>query len=372
VTGEAAADTSPDASREVRRERHLPTHVFNIAVLVVGTGALAWMLHQLGWTNVRRVMAGVGWWFAAILALDIAALACEAAAIHQFMRPEQRMVAYWRVLAAQVSGRAINILTPGGALGEATKVTLLVAHAPRGRVVSSIVLLNLAALYLSVAILVIGVPITGLLVDLPEPLRLAVWIGLGVIVTLVVALAIVIQRGAIGTVLALARGMHLISPARRQAWTARLVEVDRHVRELQSNRSPGTRAGLALVCAARLCSWSATTLVLVAVGVEIGPTLLVGVFSVGVLIGWISAIVPLGMGVADGSNYALFAVLGAPAAAGVFVTLLGRARSLSLAVIGLVVMVVAHTSSRLEIARRNRLMARLAAEHGPESLARTG
>jgi hypothetical protein len=354
------------------RERHLGSHIFNIAILVVGGAALAWMLHRLGWDNVRRVLAGVGGWFFVILAFDIAALACEAAAIHQFMRPEQRMVKYWRVLAAQASGRAINILTPGGALGEATKVTLLVMHAPRGRVVSSIVMVNLASFYLSVAILIVGVPVTALLVDLPRELELAVWIGLAVVVPLVIGLGVLIQRGALVTVLAAARGLRIISADRRERWSAKLLEVDRHVRELQSKRTPGTRTGLLLVCAARLCNWTATTVTLIAVGVGVDITVLVGVFSVGVLIGWMSAVVPFGLGIADGGNYALYKVLGASGAGGVFVTLLGRARSLSLALLGLFVMLAAHTSSRLVLARRNRLMARLEAEHGPESLTRTG
>ncbi|HTL37517.1 MAG TPA: lysylphosphatidylglycerol synthase domain-containing protein, partial [Kofleriaceae bacterium] len=172
--------------------------------------------------------------------------------------------------------------------------------------------------------------------------------------------------------LAGARGMRILSKERAEKWTARLSELDRHVRELQSNRSPGTRAGMLFVFAARLCSWAATTVVLVSVDVEIGFTLLAGVFSVGVLIGWISSIVPFGMGVADGGNYALFDVLGASGAHGVFVTLLGRARSLSLALLGLLVMVAGHTANRLEIARRARLMARLEAEHGAESPLRSG
>jgi uncharacterized membrane protein YbhN (UPF0104 family) len=355
-----------------RPERHLATHVFNVVVLVIGAGALVWMLHELGWQNVKRVLAGVGGWFAVIVAFDVAALACEAAAIHQFMQPEQRMVAYWRVLAAQASGRAINILTPGGALGEATKITLLVAHAPRARVVTSIVLLNLASFYLSVAILIVGVPITALLVDLPHHLQVVVWIGLGIVVPLVVGVALVIRRGAADTVLGAARQLGVLSAERREKWAVRLRDVDRQLRELQSNRSPGTRSGLLLIVAGRLCGWTATTLVLIAVGVHVGPSLLVGVFSVGVLIGWMSAFIPFGLGVADGGNYALFAVLGAPAASGVFVTLIGRARSLTLAVLGLVVMAAAHTSSRLEISRRNRLIARLAAQHGPESPARSG
>lgn len=359
-------------SVRTKPERHLATHVFNVVVLVVGMGVLMWMLNELGWQNVRRVLAGVGGWFAVAIAFDVAALSCEAAAIHAFMRPEQRMVSYWRVLAAQASGRAINILTPGGALGEAAKITLLVSHAPRGRVVTSIVLLNLGSFYLSVAILIVGVPLTALLVDLPHHLQIVVWVGLGILVPLVIAIAIVIQRGAIDTVLGVAQRVGILSRERRESWAVRLREVDRQLRELQTNRSPGTRTGLLLICAARVCGWSATTVVLIAVGVQIGPALLVGVFSVGVLIGWMSAFIPFGLGVADGGNYALFAVLGAPASAGVFVTLIGRARSLTLAVLGLVVMAAAHTSSRLEIFRRNRLVARLTAEHRPESPAHSG
>src|SRR5689334_1748010 len=80
-----------------KKERHVASHVFNVAVLVVGVAALAWLLNKLGWDNVKRVLGGVGGWFAVIVALDVAALACEAAAIREFMRPEARMVAYWRV-----------------------------------------------------------------------------------------------------------------------------------------------------------------------------------------------------------------------------------------------------------------------------------
>lgn len=356
----------------LKKERHLASHVFNIAVLVVGGAVLAWMLDRLGWHNVKRVLGSVGGWFGVIVALDVAALACEAGAIRAFMRPESRMVKYWRVLAAQASGRAINILTPGGALGEATKVTMLVAHVPRGRVVSSIVLLNLAAFYLSVAILIVGVPITALLVDMPRELKLVVWTGLGVLVPLVIGLGVLIQRGAIGTVLGTLRRVRILSAERAERWAARLADVDRHIRELQSDRTAGTRLGLLLVCAARVCAWSATTVVLYTVGVEVGFTVLVGVFSVGVLVGWVSAVVPFGLGIADASNYALYDVLGAAGAHGVFVTLLGRARSLTLALLGLLVMAAGHTSSRLEVARRNRLMARLEAEHGAESPLRSG
>ena len=354
------------------RERHLASHIFNIAVLAVGGGVLAWMLHRLGFENVRRVLAGVGAWFFLIVALDLLALACDAGAIHQFMRPEARMVAYWRVLCAQASGRAINILTPGGALGEATKITMLVAHVPRGRVVSSIVMFNLASFYLQVAIVIIGVPVTALLVDLPHDLKIIVWTGLGVLLAIVIALIVLIQRGALATLLESGKRVRVLPGERAERLKARILEVDRHIREVQSNPTAGTRIGLALVAAAKLFSWSATTVVLYLVGVHLGFRLLVGVFSVGVLISWISAFIPFGLGIADGSNYALFNVLGAAGMHGVFFTLLGRARTLTMALLGLLVMAGAHTSNRLDLARRNRLMARLEAEHGAESPVRSG
>jgi hypothetical protein len=339
---------------DAKPERHLASHLFNLAVLAGGTIGLAVLLNRLGWTNAKQVLAGVGAWFGAIVALDVVGLCLDAAAIHQFMRPEARMVSYWRVLAAQASGRAINIFVPGGVVGEATKVTMLVSHAPRDRVLSSIVLFNLATFYISVAIVLVGVPITAAIVDLPHTLSVVVWIALAVLVPLVVAIGVVIHRGAIDTAAAALRRMHIISPARLEAWRGQIASLDAHLQELHSDQSPGTRTGLVLLGISRLVAWTATATVLHVVGVELHATLLVGVLSVGVLISWVSAVVPFGLGISDASNYALFDVLGASGAHGLFVTMLGRARSVAIALIGLGVMGIAHASNRVSVARRNR------------------
>jgi uncharacterized membrane protein YbhN (UPF0104 family) len=333
-------------------QRHLVSHIFNIAVMIAGAGALALLMHKLGLANAERAFSDVGSWMFVIVGLDLAGMCCDAGAIHAFMQPEARMVSYWRVLAAQASGRAINALTPGGALGEATKVSLLVGHAPRTRIVSAIVEYNLVTLYLSVAILVVGVPLTAALVDLPHRIAVLAWVGLVVVVVLVVALAVIIRRGAVGTLLGAARRIRLVSPAREAAWAGKLADLDHHLRELHANRSPGTARGVAYLVASRLCAWTATTAMLMAIGVAISPTLLLGLFSVGILIGWISNLVPLGLGIADGGNYALFGVLGASGAHGVLATMLGRVRTLVIAVIGLLIMAAAHTATRLTLARR--------------------
>ena len=236
------------------------------------------------------------------------------------------------MLAAQASGRAINVLTPGGALGEATKVAMLVGHAPRARIVSSIVLYNLATLYLSVVVLALGVPLTAaarrpaarVAADRVDRARRAS--------CRVIALAVLIRRGALGD--RAGRRAQRARCSRRRACRRgprRSSDLDRSSASCTPTVARHARAASRCWSLARLCSWSATTTVLHAVGAPISATLLVGVFSVGILIGWVSSIVPLGVGIADGGNYALFGVLGASGAHGVVVTLLGRARSLTVA-----------------------------------------
>jgi len=359
----AAADAAAAGKHEEPPNRHFWSHLFNVLVLVGGGIALAVMMHQLGWANAREVFEDVGGWFILILGLDLVGMGLDAAAIHAFMQPESRMVSYWKVFAAQASGRAINIFVPGGVVGEATKITMLVSQAPRDRVLSAIVLFNLATFYISVAILIIGVPITTFAVDLPHELAVVIWIGLAILIALVVALAVIIRRGAIDTVMTTLRGLRVISKERATKWKTQLAQLDRHLKDLHSAENPGNRRALVLLLISRVVAWTSTIVVLAAVGLHLRPMLIIGVLSVGVLISWISAVVPLGLGIADGSNYALFGALGSAGADGVFVTLLNRARTLAIALLGLAIMALAHTSNHTTVKRRHREYVRRTAQN---------
>jgi uncharacterized membrane protein YbhN (UPF0104 family) len=351
----------PGTESEPAPERHLVSHLFNVAMLVFGAGALVWMMRELGWDKFREAVDGVGGSFVIIAALDVGAVLLDARALHTFMRPEARMVSYWRVVAAQISGRAVNVVTPLGALGEATKLTMLVTRAPRVRVASAIVLFNLAGLYLSVAVMAIGTPVTLLLVDLPRSLKLTVAVGLAIVIALMVAIGVLVHRGALTTILSLLRGVRIISAERLASWRDRLREVDRQIGELH-NRGAGTWHGVFWVMASKLVTWTSTIVLISAVGVQITPHLVIGVLSVGVLIQWIASVVPLGLGLADGGNYALYDLLGASGAHGAFVTMLNRVRSAMVALVGFVVMAVVHALNRLALARMRRKLKELKAQ----------
>ncbi|CAN5764854.1 hypothetical protein BH11MYX3_BH11MYX3_43780 [soil metagenome] len=338
--------------------------IFNILMLVVGGVALWWLLRTTSWDELRNVLTGVGAWAAVILAIELASLCCDAAALHAFMRPEARMVSYARVLGAQASGRAINVLTPFGALGEATKVTMLSDHVPRSRVLSSLVLLNVSMLYLNVLLMAIGIPITILLVDLPDGVKLMCGIGLAVLIPAMIALGVMIHRGAMASLVGMLRGTRIISAERASSWREKLAEVDKHIRELQQNRTSGTRTGMLFVALSKVLSDLNVILIILSVGVQLSPSLVIGVLSVGVLITWISAIIPLGLGLADGGNYALYNFLGASCEQGVFVTMLARARTVAIAIIGLGAMAVINILGRLGQWRVHRKLARLKEANG--------
>jgi len=169
-----------------------------------------------------------------------------------------------------------------------------------------------------------------------------------------VGLGVIIQRGAMATLVDLLRQVRLISADRATDWRSRLVDVDEHIRELHRQRTKSTRIGMMFVVAAKLLSWTSTMILARAIGVELTPALVVAMLSVGVLIQWVSNIVPLGLGIADGGSYALYAMVGASGEQGMFVALLSRARSVSVAVVGLGAMIVLQAQHRLAHARIHR------------------
>ena len=312
------------------------SHVFNVAVLVVGVVALAILLATVDWPQMSREIEHVGRWFVVIAAIDLASIVCDSFAIHGFLREQVKDASYARVFAAEASGLAINRLTPANTLGEPTKVTMLMQHVPQDAAISSIVMFNLTTMFVGTTCLVIGVPITLILVDLPHDLEVTVWIVTAIVFAGAVALAIIVRRGAVGTLVDLIASIRLISPARRERWHARIVDIDHNVRRIRNAR------GISGVIASRVLNYLGTIALLYAASFPVTPTIVVAVLSVGIIITWASNIIPLGIGLADGGNAALFVMLDQSAGAGATFAMINRLRTVVLACMGLTVMVIAN------------------------------
>jgi uncharacterized protein (TIRG00374 family) len=319
--------------------------VFNVAVLVIGAVAFAVLFHGIGWTATRDAILGAGWWFAIMAAIDLASVFCDAGGIYCFIRPQAK-VSYWRVFAAQASGLAINRLTPGNSLGEPTKMTMLAEHTPESLAIAGVVMFNIAQYLIAFAAIVLGVPATLLMLDLPPRAELAVWISAGIIIALAIGMAILVRRGAIATLIAGLARMRVISATRAAAWTTRIAAIDDQVKRLGNVRAPGTAGGIGFVFLSRCLNWAGTIAVLVACQIPLTAPLVIAMLSVGILLTWLTNVIPLGLGLADGGNYALYGLLGASPAAGLIFSMVNRVRTVVLAAMGLTVMAIANAATR--------------------------
>lgn len=318
------------------------TPILRLLALAAGAVGFGVLVDRVGWHAMTDAVAGAGWWFAWIALIDIASVFCDAGAVYCFVRAEAA-VPYARVFAAQASGIAINRLTPGNSLGEAVKVTMLVDHVPRTTAVSAIVKFNLATLYVALAVIVLGVPLTLLGLELPPRVELAVWIGTAALVGLAGVLVVVLRRGAVATLIAALRHLQLVAPARAARWTTRVGALDASIRAFGD---PWSRRGVLCVAGSRVLHFAATIAVLRAAAVPMTPPIVIGMLSVGIVVLWVSSIVPLGLGLADGTNYVLYGALGGSPLAGLAYTMVNRTRTCVLAAIGLAVMALASLRDR--------------------------
>jgi hypothetical protein len=313
--------------------------VFHAGVLLVGGAALAVVIERLGLASMKDAIAGVGKWFAIIAAIDLVSATCDAFAIHAFVRGAAP-VSYVRVFGAQLSGMAINRLTPGHSLGEPLKATLLARSAPAGLSVSAILSFNLCTVFVGVASIVIGVPITMLALDLSSEVELAVWIGTVLLAGIAVALALLVRRGVVGTLVEVLAALRAISRARADRWRGQTDPIDARLRGLLDGSIPGLGRGLAGVIGSRCFNWLGTIALLHAADIPMTPAIVIASLSVGILVTWMSNVIPLGLGLADATNFALYGLLGATAAAGLVFTMVNRVRTVLLAAIGLTALAV--------------------------------
>jgi hypothetical protein len=316
-----------------------------VAVVIAGIG-LIWVLNELGWDGMRRAVVGTGAWFAAIAAIDVAGVACDAFAIHGFLRA-RAPIGYGAVFVADASGVAINRLTPGNTLGEALKATMLARRVGTAAAVAAIVLFDLTTMFVGMATIAVGVAVTAVLVGLPTGLEAVIGVGCAGLIGFAVVVLAMVRRGTVGTLVDAARRVRAISISRHAVWKDAVADIDAAVRA-----AGGLGRGVAGVLGARVFHTAGTVLVLHASGVAMTPVLVVAAVSVGAVVTSMSNIVPLGLGLSDGANYVLYDLLGATAQAGLLVAMVNRLRTCALAGFGLVVLAIAGATARDAVTRQ--------------------
>ena len=303
--------------------------------LVAGAIGLVLTVWVVGPRTIGGHLAAIGWWFAALLAVDALMTLCDAAAVHGLARGPGGP-SYPRVVVAQVSGRAVNAVTPGGNLGEALKASLLAEHADAPRVVAAVLYAALTSFGVSLALISVGAPLTAVVLDLHGGLRVALVVAGVVAAAVLVTLIVLVRRGMLHALVWVAEKLHLVSHERRARWEDKLVEIDERLRGV---RDPGRmRRATLFVVASKTLGWFSSWLIVAAAGYQLGLGELAALLSAGVVLGWLSTLVPMGLGIAEGGNYGLFSIIGAPPALGVSLALAKRVLQIVYAIIGFAVL----------------------------------
>jgi uncharacterized protein (TIRG00374 family) len=325
---------------------HPRKQLFHLIVLAFGAVVLGVLLHELGWAGIASAVTNTGSWFVVMAAVDLVSAGCDAYAIQSFLEPAHH-VPYRTVYVAEISGIAINRLTPGNSLGEPIKVTTLAHSVPTNAAVAAIVMFNIVNVYVGITAIVIGVPITLLLLDLPHRIAIAVWVATGVLVVAAVAIAVIVRRGAVATLIDVIAAARLISSERARRWRSAISDIDARLRAIgAAPRRSWLWRGVAGVIGSRVLSGVGTIIVLHAANLPTTPVLVVAMLTVGILVTWVSSVIPLGLGLADGTNFALYGLLGATASGGVVFTMVNRLRTVVLALCGLAIMASWHLWQR--------------------------
>ena len=326
-------------------------HWVTIGALIVALGALVWTIYSVGFFAIVQRLVLIGPWFGLAIGCEVITTLFDAGAIYHFLRPEQKKVGYRRVVMAQLSGRAVNSVTPLGSLGEVVKTTMLMERVGQSRAVSAILLYNISTTGLSCILIAIGATLCGLLLELPDVMR-GLLIGTGVVTgAIAVALPILVIRGALASVVGLGRTLRLISRKQATRWKRQLDDVDDKLRGTRDALRSDRLYALICVVMARACAWAGTTVLIYAAGGPISLGFLAAVLTAGQVLGWVSGLVPLGLGITETGNYALFRALGVDPAIGVTVAVGRRVTQIIYAAIGLVLAALNQTVKEAKAAK---------------------
>ena len=334
--------------------------------LIFAVVALVFTIRDIGLRTIATYFRRIGWWWIAVVILEVAITSLDALAIRAFLSPEQGKVKLRSALLAQLAGRAVNAVTPSGQLGEAVKVSVLVDHVSQSRAVSTILLYNAVSLAAEVMIVAVAAPIMVLVVPMPSKLRWLMILYGALCFAIALGIYAVTRRGVLDSVarlgtrirvpgLAWIRGRiwkssapsrYLLSQTRYVRWRDRLRDIDSKMHLSSGARARDRGLGIVAVTASRLTSMTLSLMILHAVGESITLGFVAAYTVGGFVIYMVSSLVPMGLGISEGGNYALFRALGENPARGVTLVLARRVTLIMYAAIGLVLVLASETVQR--------------------------
>jgi uncharacterized protein (TIRG00374 family) len=312
--------------------------------LVLGIAGLIGSVWIVGPRTIFHHLGSIGWFFVVLVVIEMLSSVLDGLAIY-FMAHGPGRPSVRESVVAQIVGRGVNSVTPGGNLGEALKVGLLSQRCSTRRIVAAVMYVGLIGVVLSLAVVAIGSAVTAFWFDMPAIGRLGCLFGAAVLGGVAITIVVLLRRGMLSTLSnALAR-MHIISKQRRERWNQTLSEVDSRLRG--ADDGDYRRRAIGCVAISQLLQKGLAYFTILSAGYAMSPGQFLALLSAGVIISWVSTVIPMGLGLAEGGNAALFTLIGAPASLGLALALARRVNQVVFASIGFFVLAADRVGSHI-------------------------
>jgi len=297
----------------------------------------------------------IGWFWGVVLAMEAFGTFLDAVAIRAFASPEQHKLKLRHTLLAQLSGRAVNVVTPTGNLGEVVKMSVLTEYVSQSRAVSTILLYNIVRFIIELGFVALAAPFCALLLPMSDGVRLLVLALGGGCLVISIGCYVLVRKGMLASVVGGLVKIRIISKARYAKWEGKLRDVDDKLKLVSGARARDRWLGIVCVTLSQLTSMALSLSILVAVG-ETLTLGFVGAYVVGGFVIYnVAVLVPMGLGLSEGGWFSLLRVMGegpARIAAGMTMVYARRVTLVMYAAIGLVLVTASATVKRAKERQR--------------------
>ena len=301
--------------------------------LAGGLALLVWQVHVAGMDRIRAGFAAVGWGFAGILAFSGLRYVVRAYAWTTLMGGG---IGLGRATAAVIGGDSVGTLTPLRLIAsEPMKAVLLRSEMGTARALAALVAENVFYSASVAAIIILGVAAMLGAFTLPDEVRWLGWISLGLMAAvLLVVLVVIWRRPAIAsTILARTPGL---GAARVDALVARVRDFETSTYDFVAGHPRRLAVVVACEFAFHALSFAETYLTLwLLTGGQASPLAAFVLDTVNRIINVVFIMVPLKVGVAETGAGMVAEAIGVGQPIGVTIGLVGKARVLSWALVGL-------------------------------------
>ncbi len=305
------------------------------ASLMIGIVAFIATVWLVGLSTIEHHLRAIGWFFLVLCSIELLSSVLDATAVY-FMAHGKGRPTWRQTVVAQIVGRGVNSVTPGGNLGEAVKVGLLSQQCSPRRIVAAVMYIGLIHIVLSFSAIAIGSAATAFLFDVPRLGMIALLVCAVAAAGIAIAIVVLIRRGMLSTLADMLARIRLISKERRESWHDTLTKVDARLQ----GTDDGVHRRRAIVCGviSQLLGKGLLFFTVMAAGYVMSPAQFLALLSAGQVVGWVASIVPMGIGLLEGGNVALFTLIGAPPAVGLALALARRVNQIVFAAIGFLVL----------------------------------